>query len=219
MGPLENNSFMRWQLFKNGRALAAGLLFLLLAASPAWAGELSPKAAQLQTFLTSLHVDSSWLAYRHVDWYTGVPTKEKIYRHSTHCSAFVASVCCRSGIDLPRPPEYSVILLANAQSDWLSRKGLQHGWSHLSNSGEAQSAANRGELTLAVYRNSDSHKPGHIAIVLPGEKTPQQLAAEGPNVMQAGAENYLSTPLVTGFRHHPDPLTNVAYYSHAWNGN
>ena len=75
-----------------------------------------------------------------------------------------------------RPPQHSQELLANAQMRWLRDHGAEYGWRMLPSDVEAQEAANRGELVLEAFENPDPHRPGHIAIVRPSEKTRDRTA-------------------------------------------
>ena len=82
---------------------------------------------------------------------------------------------------------------------------------------EAQAFANRGFLVVATYRSHRDNKPGHIAIVLPGDKSAEEIDAEGPNVMQAATVNSASISLKAGFAGHPHAWAapEVAFYAHA----
>jgi hypothetical protein len=46
----------------------------------------------------------------------------------------------------------------------------------LNAAGEAQTAANRGQLVVVAYRNHHDDKPGHIAIVRPSERASSSYA-------------------------------------------
>ena len=197
------------------RLAALGLVLALPAAGVA-PGD---KAARLSDFLDRLDVQHLWPAGQHVNWDTGVPDGRPISlatRH-THCSAFVAAVAKRLRIYLLRPPEHSAKLLANAQYDWLVEgPGPAAGWHPLADAAAAQAAANQGDLVVAVYRNLHDTRPGHIAIVRPADKSAEALAAEGPDVIQAGAENFSRAPLSVGFAHHPRAWRDgaVRYFAH-----
>lgn len=186
----------------------------------AWALEpISPAAEQLVKVFESMHVEEHWIAGAIVDWRTGDPTGKPITddgKH-THCSQFAAALCEHLGVYLLRPPEHSAVLLANAQYDWLPGKGLEAGWLPVANGAAAQDLANRGVLVVAVYKNGDPKKSGHIAIVRPGQKTAAELAEEGPDVIQAGGHNYNRTSLKRGFANHPTAFRNgeITFYSHA----
>jgi hypothetical protein len=134
----------------------------------------------------------------------------------THCSAFVAAAAKKLGVYILRPPEHGQKLLANAQNEWLAAEGPTHGWHKLADAREAQADANRGLLVVASYRNHHDDRPGHIAIVRPGTKTPAQIAAEGPDVIQAGAVNATSISIKAGFAGHPAAWRDneIAYYAH-----
>jgi hypothetical protein len=86
----------------------------------------------------------------------------------------------------------------------------------VADAGAAQAAANAGDLVVAVIRNVDG-KPGHIAIVLPGDLDAATLAGRGPDVMQAGETNSVRIALATGFKGHRKALREggLRYYAHA----
>lgn len=179
---------------------------------------ISPEGRQLATVLDSMRVEEHWPAGVIVNWRTGEPTGKPVTdtgRH-THCSQFVAAASERLGIYILRPPEHSAVLLANAQFDWLPEQGLAKGWTPVADGVTAQDLANRGRLVVAVYKNHDPKKSGHIAIVRPGQKTPAQIAGEGPDVIQAGGTNFNSTNLKRGFANHPKAFANgeIRFYSH-----
>jgi len=165
-------------------------------------------------------VESLWLAHEHVNWETGEPDRgaedEGPGNHS-HCSAFAAAAAKKLGVYLLRPPEHGQLLLANAQAKWLSSaEARDQGWNEIAGAQEAQSQANRGNVVLAVFANPDSHRPGHIAIVRPSEKSLSDLERDGPQIIQAGEHNSASTLLRLGFRNHPGAWPNgVRYYLHA----
>ena len=115
-----------------------------------------------------------------------------------------------------RPPEHGQKLLANAQNEWLAEEGAARGWVRLADANQAQAAANRGLLVVASYHNHHDDRPGHIAIVRPGNKTTEQIAAEGPDVIQAGSANKTSISIRDGFAGHPAAWRDheIVYYAH-----
>jgi len=185
-------------------------LFVSLAAVAAEGGSLgpTPQATRLVAVLRGLDVEHRWIAGSHVNWRTGLPddATETLPGRHTHCSAFVAAAAEKLGVYILRPPEHGQVLLANAQYEWLGTDGAARGWRPVADPVEAQALANRGWLVVVSYRSHRDNTPGHIAIVLPGAKTPAQIDAEGPDVMQAGAVNSASVSLAEGFAGHP----------HAW---
>jgi hypothetical protein len=183
------------------------------------AAEITPEGARLSAFLDTMHVEEHWIAGAIVEWRTGEPTGKPVTdtgRH-THCSQFAAAACERLGIYLLRPPEQSAVLLANAQADWLPEKGRDAGWSPVADGVAAQDLANRGQLVVAVYKNHNPKNSGHVAIIRPGTKTAEEIAAEGPNVIQAGGHNHNSCSLKEGFAYHPAAFGQgeIRFYSHA----
>lgn len=183
-----------------------------------WAARSKGPTEALWKRLEGMEVDKLWLPGAIVDWKTGLPTGQPIKdaksKH-THCSQFVAAVADRLAIPLLRPPEHGVVLLANAQFDWLaSDAGKKAGWVRLVDGAAAQSAANDGRLVLASLKNPDATRPGHIAIVRPGAKSTEALSAEGPDVMQAGGSNALRTTLRQGFGNHKKEYDQIVFYAH-----
>ena len=81
----------------------------------------------------------------------------------------------------------------------------------------AQTRANLGDLVLAAFENPDPQKPGHIAIVRPGDIDTAALLADGPFVIQAGGHNALSVPLARGFANHKGAWVGgwVRFFAHA----
>jgi hypothetical protein len=202
------------------KSLVPLLAALLIFSCAATAGPISTEGERLVRFLDSMHVEEHWIAGAIVEWRTGEPTGKPIKddgKH-THCSQFAAAACERLGIYILRPPDHSAVLLANAQYDWLpSEEGKAKGWSPVKDGIAAQDLANRGTLVVAVYRNHDPKKSGHIAIIRPSTKGEAEIKAEGPQVTQAGGTNRNSAPLKTGFGNHPGAFKNgeILFYSHA----
>ncbi len=176
-----------------------------------------PGGEQLARFLDSMDVEHRWLAHSRVDWETGDATgPSDDPAHSTHCSAFVAAACQRLRVSILHPPDHPQKLLANAQYDWLKEQGPRNGWRPLDNAADAQTLANRGQLVVAVCKNPQPEHPGHIAIVRPALKTSDQLAAEGPDIIQAGGHNYRLTTVRHGFASHPMAFEKgqILYFAH-----
>ena len=202
------------------RAATAFCVFVVLvvfagAARPA--DTVTPQAQAVSKVLDAMGVESKWIAGEHVYWDTGLPTgvPETSPGKHTHCSAFVAAAAKNLGVYILRPPEHGQKLLANAQNEWLAEEGPARGWVRLANADEAQAAANRGLLVVASYHNHLDDRPGHIAIVRPGNKTAEQMAAEGPDVIQAGSVNKTSVSIRDGFAGHPAAWRDheIVYYA------
>ena len=194
--------------------------FLAIALTRMALGEpITAEGEKLRSFLDSMHVEEHWISGAIVDWRTGEPTGQPITddgKH-THCSQFAAAACARLDIYLLRPPDHRGTLLANAQFDWLPAKGGETGWSPVADGKAAQDLANRGILVVAVYKNHDPKKSGHIAIIRPSTKSEAEIKAEGPEVTQAGGTNHNSCSLKEGFRNHPTGFEKdeIRYFSHA----
>lgn len=203
-----------------------GKLILLALALAVWAGgqkpavasEITPEGQRLAAVLDSMHVDELWLAGRRVNWRTGKP-EGKPYTNTTshtHCSAFAAAAAEKMGVYLLRPPEHSATLLANAQQDWLRAEGTNQGWYAVASALKAQELANAGTLVVVTYKSRNPEAPGHIAIVRPCTKSDDKIESEGPQIIQAGAQNYLSNTAREGFKHHRGAFENqeLLYFAH-----
>jgi hypothetical protein len=199
-----------------GCAVVAALA--LAGAASAADDAITPPAQQMFRELDAMGVETKWIAGEHVYWESGLPTgvPETSPGKHTHCSAFVAAAAKKLGVYILRPPEHGQKLLANAQNEWLAGAGPARGWHRLADAREAQAAANRGLLVVASYHNHHDDRPGHIAIVRPGTKTPEQIAAEGPDLIQAGSVNATSISIKSGFAGHPAAWRDneIAYYAH-----
>jgi hypothetical protein len=179
-------------------------------------GPVTADGERLLARLDASGVERLWLPHGHVDWETGEPDMLRQGRTSSnHCSAFVAAFAKQLGVYILRPPAHSPMLLASAQMRWLTTDGAAAGWRRLADSAAAQQSANQGNLVVAVWENPDRHKPGHIAFVRPGLPDAARLAADGPDVTQAGATNALAMPLKRAFRHHPGAWPDrISFFAH-----
>jgi hypothetical protein len=200
-------------------AMAGALLLLTAAAAQEpKPGEITAAGQHLAKALDQMDVEHRWLVASPVKWRTGEPLEGKTAdgKHHTHCSAFAAAAAAELGIYLLRPPQHSSALLAGAQYDWLAGDGKKEGWQPVATAAESQQLANRGYLVVAVYKERDPQKPGHVAIVRPSVKSAAQIREEGPQIIQAGMENHASTSLKEGFKHHPTALRDnlIRFYAH-----
>ena len=199
-------------------AFCAFVVLVVFAGAARPADTVTPQAQAVSKVLDAMGVESKWIAGEHVYWETGLPTgvPETSPGKHTHCSAFVAAAAKNLGVYILRPPEHGQKLLANAQNEWLAEEGAARGWVRLADANQAQAAANRGLLVVASYHNHHDDRPGHIAIVRPGSKTAEQMAAEGPDVIQAGSVNKTSISLRDGFAGHPAAWRDheIVYYAH-----
>jgi len=178
----------------------------------------SGNAAKLFQIIDAMDVERHWPSGVHIEWESGDPDGKPVSTEGkhTHCSAFVASAAKRLGIYLLRPPEHGQKLLANAQYEWLMSDGQAQGWVQLRDMKAAQDAANQGQFVLAAYHNHKDDKPGHIAIVRPGLKSIGQLAQEGPDITQAGLDNFRVTTVKKGFADHKSAFAGneILYFAH-----
>jgi hypothetical protein len=198
-------------------ALTSGIAQANEPAAPC-CGVVSAAGLELNKRLDETRVDVLWPAHLHVNWETGEPDREGFQGKdsSSHCSAFVGATLMRWGIYILRPPEHPQQLLANAQTWWLGTKAAeQAGWREVTTVEQAQVYANQGKVVVVSFPNPDRTKPGHIAIVRAAEKSAAQLASNGPDVTQAGAQNYLKVSANIAFRHHfgawPDGVKYFVY--------
>lgn len=171
---------------------------------------LSESGQRLQQFYLGMNVENLWIAGNHINWETGEADKpDAASGNHTHCSAFAAAACKRLGVYLLCPPAHGQILLANAQYDWLSTPDAQaKGWSPLRSNdrlelyARVQEYANKGWLVLAVCKNPDASKPGHVALVMPKQVTMTKIEEGGPVVTMAGTHNFNYISLKNGFKSH-----------------
>jgi hypothetical protein len=185
-------------------------------------GAITPEGYRLADIIDSMHVEQLWLAHEHVNWETGESDKAANYEgpgKATHCSAFSAALGERLNVYMLRPPDHSQILLASAQAEWFHQdNGAKAGWKPLDGPGHeqrAQQLANQGSLVVIVYESPDAHRPGHIVIVRPSEKSAEALRTEGPQIAQAGTENHSNSIAALSFVHHPGAWPEgVRYYWH-----
>lgn len=183
-----------------------------------WSARRAGPTAELWKRLEAMDVEKLWLPGAIVDWKTGLPTGQPFTdspKRHTHCSQFVAAASLRLNVPLLRPPEHSVIGLANAQNAWLDTDAARKaGWIRLKDGAEAQRLAKQGRFVLASVSNPDPKRAGHIAIVRPGDKDAETLASEGPDIMQAGGTNFQKTSLRRGFANHPKEYDQIAFHAH-----
>jgi hypothetical protein len=189
---------------------------------------ITEKGVALSRILDDMHVDKKWLSsVENIDWQTGevknCPHREKDTKHPayekkshTHCSSFVAAACEKMGIYILRPPEHSAVMLSNAQYLWLLEIGPSKEWTQVFLPTEAQELANQGNIVVAVWKNPDTEKPGHIVIVRPSEKSESLIISDGPDIIQAGHKNYNNTTLREGFKQHKGAFENseILFFSH-----
>ena len=200
---------------------AVAVLMLNALASASAVEPISPQGEKLAMALDALHVEEHWIAGAIVEWRTGEPTGKPITDspgNHTHCSQFAAAACEKLGAYLLHPPEHPSKLLANAQFDWLAGVGgKKNGWAPVPDGTTAQQMANEGRLVVAVCKNPDPTKHGHIALVRPSDKGTAEIVKDGPQIIQAGGTNHNSATLKEGFRNHPEAFKHkeIRFYVHA----
>ncbi len=177
---------------------------------------------KLKRFYSSLNVEHLWLAGNHINWETGEADKPGAKHNTkTHCSAFAAAACKKLGIYILCPPQHPQGLLANAQFEWLkTNEAADDGWKKITDAdiysiyARAQEYADKGYVVIAIYKNPEKNKPGHAAFVMPENMTMSKIKEDGPEEIQAGANNYDSTCLRIGFEHHIKewPESKIVFY-------
>ena len=198
---------------------ASLLLFSASARAEPCCGPITPAGALLLARLNASGVDRRWTPGQHVIWDTGEPDPFAGPRAGdapiSHCGSFVAAFAKSMNIYILRPPDHIQRKLENGQMVWLAADGAAQGWRSLPNATSAQRSANQGNLVVVVFEHPDIVRSGHIAIVRPGTPDAATLAAQGPDVTQAGSTNAISTPLAQGFRHHSGAWPNgVRFFEH-----
>jgi len=185
-------------------------------------GAITPEGYRLADVIDSMNVEQRWLAHEHIDWETGERDRPNNYAGhdmATHCSAFAAAVGERLNVYMLRPPDHPQTFLASAQTRWFHDKpGVEDGWKPLAGPGHekrAQELANQGSLVVIAYESPDPDKPGHIVVVRPSEKSPEELLRDGPQIAQAGAQNHNSSIAALSFTLHAGAWPDgVHYYWH-----
>ena len=95
-------------------------------------------------------------------------------------------------------------------------EGKSQGWEAVESGWEAQKQANRGRVVVAVFKEADAKKSGHIAAIRPSETTEEKVREEGPKIIQAGRNNYVDASLKEGFKHHDGAFAGgkIKFFAH-----
>jgi hypothetical protein len=173
--------------------------------APPCCGVPDAQARALRSLLDHSGVERLWLPHTTEDWLSGQPrpTARGLRPLASHCSAFVASIASRLGVELPHPPRYPQRLLANTQARWLASAAARDAGWRPAGLLQAQTLANRGWLVLAAFVSPDARRPGHIAVVRPSLIDQARLWESGPWITQAGTRNWLRISTARGFAQHP----------------
>jgi hypothetical protein len=180
---------------------------------------ISAEGQRLRAALDAMDVEHLWLPGEHIDWRTGMPDGKRVEAGPhTHCSAFLAAFCVKQSIPILLPPPQKH--LANRQQDWLLAEGAKQGWLEV-NAVKAQELANQGRVVVASWKNSEKdgyHRgAGHMAIVRP-EALPRSVIHErGPQITQAGGQNYNSNTVAYAFRGRAWQKHEVRYFAYMRN--
>lgn len=117
--------------------------------------------------------------------------------YATFCNIFVTDVTKALNVEIPHwlrdtnVPLGKRELNANGTLEWLMIIGTHNGWREV-NATEAERRADDGYPTIAIWKNPNMNKPGHIAILLPSD-------GQGIQIAQAGAKNFNHGSLAAGF--------------------
>lgn len=190
-------------------------ILLFVCSAPIQAFPITRAGEALSSYLDSLNIMHKWQPGVHVDWLSGEPDN-KTGVTTSHCSTFAAAAMARMNVYLLRPPQHSEYLLANAQYNWLINESKQQGWFAIENGLKAQEWANQGYAVIVAVKNPNSKRPGHIAVVRPSTKPDDNIINEGPDITQAGLENYQRSSVLQGFIHHIKSAqdSSLIYYGH-----
>lgn len=154
------------------------------------------------------------------------PACPKFGARTSHCSAFVRFAAKKIyGIDVQPDPDsssskYGWCFLTNPQHAALvqgeSGFAIINGADNAADPVMAQIRANQGNLVIASVPGLSDEKAGHIAIVLPDtSRSADAIKADGPEVVQAGINNFAHTKALNGFWMHTDygkRFSNVQYF-------
>ena len=151
----------------------------------------------LKLFFILSDVENKWKQNQYVNWLTGEETLEenKLDSFSTHCSAFVSSICYKLNIPMLSPPHVGTEGLANKQYEWMCEIGTKHGWKEI-NKNVAQKTANKGIIVFIGYYHPDDNTKGHVAFVSPNKDLNKI------KICQAGLINSSCTDIENGFSNH-----------------
>ncbi|MBG0785450.1 MAG: WXG100 family type VII secretion target [Anaerolineaceae bacterium] len=134
-------------------------------------------------------------------------------KNETYCNIFVWDATKAMGAEIPHwvdskgnpvPQGTGRELSANGTINWLETHGSENGWKVLT-AEQAQAMANEGHPVVASWENPNSSKPGHVAMVRPGEYSQES----GPALAQAGWNNDNNTTVSEAFGDR-----EVVYYYH-----
>lgn len=150
-------------------------------------------------------------------------TSNNRYRRTssaTYCNIFAWDVMSAMNVVLPHwiknnAPANSTVrgayeINVNSTCVWMNNYARQYGWRTV-NASEAQSRANSGYPTIAIWKNP-SGKSGHIAVVRPEGNGYSYSSSKGPVIAQAGANNYNCTNVSGGFG--SSKMNAIVYWTH-----
>ncbi len=138
---------------------------------------------------------------------------------STYCNIFAWDVMSAMNVKLPHWVKNNVPassttkgateLNANATYNWLKNYGTKYGWKKIS-AYEAQQRANKGYPTVAIWKNPNAKRSGHVMVVRPEYKNYKYSSSKGPVIAQAGSKNlnYTYVKSIMG-----SSSNDVAYYT------
>jgi len=183
------------------------------------AEDISETAKKNLDIINSLNVEKKWQKGNVINCMTGETFLEETEKYDppklkrlTYCSCFAYATSKALGLPnkalLPHPENNKefVPTLSNKQIEWLETEGIKNGWNYIKtenrdeNFTQAQKFANQGYFVLATYKNANPKRVGHIAVVIPSNKNIEKIKLEGPDIAQAGTNNFSSGSLKKGFK-------------------
>jgi len=185
----------------------------------AQAENISEAAKKNLEIINSLNVEEKWQKGTIINCKTGETLLEETEKQAspklkrlTHCSCFAYAASTALGLPnkalLPHPEsdEEFIPALPNKQAQWLETEGIKNGWNYIKSKDrddnfiQAQKFANQGYFIVSTYKPTNPKRAGHIAVVIPSNKDIEKIKLEGPDIAQAGINNFSSGSLKKGFK-------------------
>lgn len=195
------------------------LMIICLFSITTQAENISETAKKNLEVINSLNVEEKWQKGNVINCKTGETLLEETEKYAssklkrlTHCSCFAYAVSKALGLPnkslLPHPENDQEFIptLSNKQAQWLETEGVRNGWNYIKTENrddnfiQAQKFANQGHFVVSIYKNVNPKRAGHIAVVIPSSKDMEKIKLEGPDIAQAGTNNFSSGSLKKGFK-------------------
>lgn len=203
------------------------LILICLFSINAQAENISDTAKKNLEIINSLNVESKWQKGNIVNCKTGETLLEETEKYNspklkrlTHCSCFAYAVSKALGLPnkalLPHPENDTELVpaLSNKQAEWLETEGIKNGWNYIKTENredgfiQAQKFSNQGYFVIAIYKNANLKRAGHIAVIIPSSKDIEKIKLEGPDIAQAGTINFSCGSLRKGFKNKKNAFKN-----------